>query len=455
LPAPFSTERRRHFNIKNIHKLQIILIHVIIEVMNTITCTQCGTEIEIDKALEGQIEARVLSAERHKHQEEVTRIKHEADEAFQKERDATQQRIAKQLEGEKLLLQQQAADDLEFAKKKLEQELTSQQKKNASEQTALIASLKDDAENAKQDNKKLREDLGKLMDQLRESNKARENAELDAKKKLAEEEGKIREEAEKSADERQRLKLAEKDKQIESQRKQVEEMQRKLNQGSQQMQGEILELDLEQALASAFRDDDINPVAKGVNGADISHVVKSQSGIACGIILWEIKRTKNWTDGWIPKLKEDVRQSKANIPVIISEILPKQLENDMGQVDGVWVVKPKLAIILASLLRKSLLDVGRQKALTANQGDKATALYSFVTSHEFSQQIEAMVETYQEMTQQVTKERVAYEKLWAQREKQAQRLLLGTANIIGSMQGHVGQSAMPRIKGLEFGDGEL
>jgi hypothetical protein len=126
----------------------------------------------------------------------------------------------------------------------------------------------------------------------------------------------------------------------------------------------------------------------------------------------------------------------------------------MGQVDGVWIVKPKLAIVLAILLRKSLLDVGRQKALAANQGDKASALYSFVTSHEFSQQVESMIETYQEMTVQVTKERVAYEKLWSQREKQAQKLLMGTANIIGSMQGHIGQSSMPKIKGLELSDGE-
>ena len=126
----------------------------------------------------------------------------------------------------------------------------------------------------------------------------------------------------------------------------------------------------------------------------------------------------------------------------------------MGQVDGVWVVKPKLALVLATLLRKSLLDVGRQKALAANQGDKADALYSFVTSHEFAQQIESMVETYQDMRTQITKERIAFEKQWAQRDKYANKLLMNTANIIGSMQGQIGQSSMPVIKGLELGDGE-
>ncbi|OGL21844.1 hypothetical protein A2707_00635 [Candidatus Saccharibacteria bacterium RIFCSPHIGHO2_01_FULL_45_15] len=418
--------------------------------MNTITCTHCGTEIEVDKVLESQIEARVLSAERHKHAEELVAIKSEQEAAVAKERAAASAMAEKQLAGERELLQKQAAADLELERKKIAQDTANEARKTAAEQESLIQMLKNDAENAKQDSKKLREDLGKLMDQLRESNKAKDNAELEAKKKLAEEESRIREEVQKTADEKQRLNLAAKEKTITDLQKALDDAQRKAAQGSQQLQGEILELDLEEALANHFRDDEINPVAKGVNGADISHTVKSQSGIACGIILWEIKRTKNWTDDWIPKLKTDLRSAKANIPVIISEILPKQLDTDMGQVDGVWIVKPKLAIILATLLRKGLLDVGRQKALAANQGDKADALYSFVTSHEFSQQIESMIETYQEMTTQVTKERVVYEKLWAQREKQANKLLMGTANIIGSMQGHIGQASMPKIKGLEL-----
>jgi hypothetical protein len=132
--------------------------------------------------------------------------------------------------------------------------------------------------------------------------------------------------------------------------------------------------------------------------------------------------------------------------------MPKEIETDMGQLHGVWVCKPQLAAVLAALLRKGLLDAGLQKALAQNRGDKADALYSFVTSHEFAHQIESMVETYSEMATQITKERVAYEKIWSQRQKQVERLLLGTANIYGSMQGHIGQASMPRIKGLELLD---
>jgi hypothetical protein len=152
-------------------------------------------------------------------------------------------------------------------------------------------------------------------------------------------------------------------------------------------------------------------------------------------------------------LKDDLRASKSNIAVIVTQAMPKQVTGDIGQLEGVWICKPGLAVVMATLLRKPLLDVGAQKALAQNRGGKAEALYNFVTSHEFIQQIESMVETYHEMTLQVQKERVAYEKLWSQREKQARKLFMGTANIIGGMQGHIGQASMPRIKGLEL-DGD-
>jgi hypothetical protein len=211
-----------------------------------------------------------------------------------------------------------------------------------------------------------------------------------------------------------------------------------------------MELDFEKTLQDEFRDDTIEPVAKGVKGGDVRQTVKSTRGTVCGVILWEIKRTKNWTEGWIAKLKTDLRAEKANIPIIVTEAMPKETGQDIYQHEGVWICKPKMAIILASLLRKGLLDAGYQKALGENRGSKADALYNFVTSHEFIQQIEGMVETYQEMIAQIPKERAVYERNWALREKQAQKLFLGTANIIGSMQGQIGQSSMPKIKGLEL-----
>jgi hypothetical protein len=407
--------------------------------MSTITCKNCGEEIEISAALQGQIEAQVLAAEHKKHEAALAKVKAEAADL-----------IKKQLTEEKEVLEKQAQSEMELVKKRLEAAAVSQQKKASLEQELLIKSLKEDAESAKESNKELREQLTELTKELREERKVRANVELEAEKKIAAEESKIREEASRQADERQRLNLAAKEKTITDLQKALDDAQRKAAQGSQQLQGEVMELDLETALADNFRDDDIEPVAKGVKGGDIKQIVKSPRGTLCGVMLWEIKRTKNWTDGWIPKLKEDLRNEKANVPIIVTEVMPKQITEDMGVLQGVWICKPRLTIVLATLLRKSLLDAGLQKALAENRGTKAEALYNFVTSHEFVHQIESMVETYQEMATQLTKEKVAFQKIWAQREAQAQRLLLSTAGIVGSMQGHIGTTSMPKIKGLEL-----
>ena len=421
--------------------------------MNEVICANCGEKIKIDKALEGQIEARILAAEKHKHEEELEAIRKEQEQQIQQAKISASEFAKKQLDGERELLARQNQADMELERKRLSQELENQQRKVSSEQDMLIKQLQADNEADKVANKELREQLTELTKAVREERRARENAQLDAEKRIAEEEGKIRADASKEADERQRLNLAAKEKTIADLQKALDDAQRKAAQGSQQLQGEILELDFEETLGSAFRDDEIEPIAKGVNGADIAQHVKSSSGISCGVILWEIKRTKNWTDSWTAKLKTDLRSAKANVPVIISEALPKNFEGEIGQVDGVWICKPKLAIVLAGLLRKPLLETARERMLAQNRGDKAGALYNFVTSHEFTQQVESMIETYQEMRLQVIKERTAYEKLWSKREKQAEKLLLSTATIVGSIQGYIGESSMPKIKGLELGDG--
>jgi hypothetical protein len=416
----------------------------------TIKCKQCGEEIEVSAALQGQIEEQVLRAEHEKHVAELARVKTEAAAHAKAESDAALKLAQKQLAAEAEMARKEAAADLEMERKKLAAELNAAQKKAVAEQELSLKQLQEEATAEKEANKELRQKLSELMQSLREERKAKENAELEMQKKLAEEEGKIREAATKEADEKQRLNLAARDKTIADLQKALDDAQRKAAQGSQQLQGEVLELDFEQALAEAFRDDDIEPVGKGVKGGDIRQVVKSPKGFVCGVMLWEIKRTKNWTEGWVGKLKDDLRAEKANVPIIVSEALPKELAGDLGLVNGVWVCRPALAIALGNLLRKNLLDVYREKAIAENRGTKAEALYTFITSHEFAQQIESMVETYRDMNNQIMKERVAFEKSWALREKQAQKLLLSTANIVGSMQGHIGQGTALKIKGLEL-----
>ncbi len=396
--------------------------------MTTITCPKCNEEIELSEALTKDIKKTVLLAEHQKHQAELEKVRNEATADAKKN----------------------AEVEINIAQKKFEMEAQAIQKRTLADREIAMKELQIEAASEKKSNKELREKLTDLMSKLAEERKAKENAELEMQKRLAREVAKIREEAGKNADEKYRLKLAESEKKLTDTQKALDEAQRKAAQGSQQLQGEILELDMENVLREAFRDDDIQPVAKGHKGGDICQIVKSQRGTDCGIILWEIKRTKNWVEGWVQTIKTNLRSAKANIPIIVTNVMPKQITADIGNMNGVWVCKPTSAIILATLLRKSLLDVGLQKALAQNRGTKADALFGFVTSHEFVNQIEAMLETYTEMATQVQKERMAYEKFWAQRENQAKKLFMGTANIIGGMQGHIGPTSMPKIKGLEL-----
>ena len=291
-----------------------------------------------------------------------------------------------------------------------------------------------------------------LRKQKNELDEEKRKFELEKQRQLDEEREKIRQKTLEEAAESQRLKDKDKDKVIDDLKKSLEDAQRKATQGSQQLQGEVQELDLEETFGKEFPGDTIEPIGKGVLGADIRQIVRSPRGMDCGHILWESKRTKAWSDGWVDKLKEDMRADKAHIPAIISETLPAEIKGGLGLKDGVWVASPKLAIALAMLLRKALLDAARQKMIAQNQQSKAELLYGYVTSHEFAQQVEGMIEAYKEMQDQITRERTAFEKSWKQRETQINRLLSGVAGIYGSMQGIAG-TALPSIKNLELTDG--
>lgn len=304
--------------------------------------------------------------------------------------------------------------------------------------------------------KKREEQIDSLREQeltLREAKRDLEDREkelkLEIQRTLDAERKKLEEEILKQSAEEHRLKDKEKDKKIEVLQTQLEDALRRTKLGSQQMQGEILELDLEETLKTSFPNDEIEPVGKGVKGADVRQIVKSPKGFLCGVILWETKRTKNWTDGWIAKLKSDLRAEKANIPVIISEALPDEAKSGFGVKDGVWIVSYQLILPIATLLRKNLLDIGFQKALVSHKGEKADQLMEYITSHEFRQQLEALVEVYSEMSEQLEKERAAYERIWKAREGQIKRIVSSTANVVGSIQGRVGSSSL-QIKGLDL-----
>ncbi|MBI2310399.1 DUF2130 domain-containing protein [Candidatus Collierbacteria bacterium] len=275
------------------------------------------------------------------------------------------------------------------------------------------------------------------------------NFELEKTRQLDAEREKIRLKVELEMLDSQRLRDKEKDKVIDDLKKSLDDAQRKANQGSQQLQGEVQELDLEESLKGHFVFDSIEPVGKGVRGADIRQIVKTQLGNDCGTILWESKRTKAWSDEWLVKLKDDLRGQKANIPVIISSVMPEGARSGIGLVDGVWVVNYTLYLVLAELLRQKLIEVAREKYVSQNKSTKAEILYNYIVGHEFIQQVEAITEVYQDMQSQIAKERAAFEKIWKTREAQANRIMTGTAAIVGSIRGSVG-STMPAIKGMDL-----
>ncbi len=373
--------------------------------MTTITCPHCGKPFEINDALEKDLRKLIEEDVKNKSKEENAKLQEKAI-AEAKEKFAEESKLR-------------------------EEELLENRKTN----------------------KELREQLAELMKQLREEKTARENVEVAMQKRLLDEQEKIRQKAKEEESEKHRLELKERDTRLESMQKTIEELQRKGSVGSQQLQGEVQELDLEETLHATFPQDVIVPIGKGVLGADIRQVVKSPMGMDCGTILWESKRTKAWSDGWIIKLKEDMLHDKAHIPAIVSDTIPEEAKSGMGFKDGVWIASPKLALPLAALLRKSLLDAAKQKKIAGAQSTKAEELYGFVTSHEFQHQMEAMIETYQDMQKEIQKERVSFERSWKLREMQVNKLLTGVAGLYGSMQGIAGTALSP-IKSLELPSGE-
>jgi hypothetical protein len=229
---------------------------------------------------------------------------------------------------------------------------------------------------------------------------------------------------------------------------QIEDLKRKATQGSQQAQGEIAELGLEAVLSSEFPQDQIAPVPKGVRGADVVQVVVDSQGRGCGTIAWEMKNTKNWSDGWLEKLRDDQRGLKADVAVIVSSVLPKGMER-FGRVDGVWITESQCVLGLATALRSSLIHVAQARSVAEGRGTKMESLYSYLTGNEFRQRVEAVVEAFVSMQGDVEKERRSMESIWAKREKQITRAITGLAGMYGDMQGIVG-APLPKVAQLEM-----
>jgi hypothetical protein len=272
--------------------------------------------------------------------------------------------------------------------------------------------------------------------------------ELTVEKRIQEGLDITREQAKREVEAAMKFKVMEKDQTIASMQQKIEELKQKAEQGSQQLQGEVQELELENLLRIKFPFASIEPVAKGEFGGDVLQRVFSQNGQYCGAILWESKRTKNWSDSWLVKLREDQRSAKAEVSVIVSQALPKDVET-FDVVDGVWVTAPRASLPLATILRQSLMDVTVARQVSDGQQTKTEMVYQYLTGPRFKHRVEAIVEAFTTMQEDLERERKAFTRQWAKREEQIERVIGATAGMYGDLQGIAGKS-MQEISGLDM-----
>ncbi len=307
-----------------------------------------------------------------------------------------------------------------------------------------LKDAKNEATETRKQNEQLQEQLletNKLIRQLKNQNQEKE---LELEKKLAEEQEKIRAEEKKRVDAEYHLRILEKEKKLQDALKVNEELKRKLEQGSQQMQGEVLELELEHILKQEFPYDEIKPVAKGVRGGDIIQTVRNGNGLVCGSIIWESKRTKAWSGEWIMKLKEDQRLVKADCAVIISNTLPANMKY-FGFLEGVCVGNYDCILGIAYALRRQLLELTLLKSSMNGKQDKMEVLYEYLSGTEFRHRVEAIIEAFTQIQSDIEKEKRWFASKWARQEKSVRKVIDNTLGMHGDLQSIMGK-ALVEIK---------
>ena len=413
----------------------------------TITCPNCHTEIKLNESLA----APLIAATRKQFEEQLAQKDTDIAKREQAMRDKE-----KQLVEEKRKLDDQVADQVAAQLKAERTRVIAEESKkaklaSAAELESKARELADLQEMFKAHDAKLAEAQkaqAELIKKQRELDDAKRELELTVEKRVQSGLTEVRTLAKKEAEDEQKLKVMEKEQTIAAMQKQIEDLKRRAEQGSQQLQGEVQELELENLLRTKFPFDAIEPVPKGEFGGDVLHRVVGAGGQSGGTILWEFKRTKNWSDGWLAKLRDDQRTAKAEIAVIVSQVLPKGVET-FEMVEGVWVTHPRAALPVAMILRQSLLELALARQSSEGQQTKTEMVYQYLTGPRFRQRVEAIVEAFSTMQEDLDKERKAIMKQWAKREEQIERVMGATVGMYGDLQGIAGKS-LQEIEGLEL-----
>ena len=409
----------------------------------TITCPNCKTEIKLTESLAAPlIESTRRDYEKRlalkdtdiARKEESLR---EREEAVTKAKQAIDDQVAEKLVAERAKI---VSEESKKAKLALQSDIDQKAKELAELQDVLTQ--RDvklaEAQKAQAD----------LIRQKRELDDAKRELELTVEKRVQDGLLATREQAKKEAEEGLKLKVMEKEQTIASMQTQIEELKRRAEQGSQQLQGEVQELELEALLRAKFPRDTIEPVPKGEFGGDALQRVMGPLGQVCGTILWESKRTKNWSDGWLVKLRDDQRTAKADIAIIVSQTLPKDVES-FDLVDGIWVTNAKSVFSLAVALRHSLIELASARQALDGQQTKTEMVYQYLTGPRFRHRVEAIVEAFSSMQEDLDREKKAITKQWAKREEQIERVMQATVGMYGDLQAIAGKS-FQEIEGLEL-----
>jgi hypothetical protein len=406
----------------------------------TIKCPNCGTSIDVNDILKHQLEDSIRKEFQQKANQQAEELAAKK-EALERDKSA--------FEAKKKNENEMFAERLEKETKIAEKEITTKIKLKIEEENTdrLLAMEKELSEKSE----KLRE-LSKMQGEIaklqRDKLEMKDEIEAAAQKQLNETLTIEKEKIRKQEDDKNELRFKEMQKQLEDQKKLTEEMKRKQEQGSMQLQGEVLELAIEEYLINNFPLDTIDEIKKGANGADCLQIVNTRELQNCGSIYYESKRTKAFQPAWIEKFKNDIRQKKANLGVLVTEVLPNGMER-MGLKDGIWICTYEEFKGLSAVLRQSLIQISQAVHSQENKGDKMAMLYDFLTSNEFHLQMEGIVEGFTQMQTDLNSEKRSMQRIWSQREKQIDKVVANAINMYGSIRGIAG-NAVQVIKALEL-----
>ncbi len=409
----------------------------------TIICPKCKTEIKLTESLAAPlIESTRRDFEQRLAQKDTDIAKRESllrerETTLSKAKETIDDQVAEKLQLERTRI---AAEEAKKARLALATDLDQKSKDIAELQQVLSQRDKKlaEAQQAQAD----------LLRKQRELDDAKRELNLTVEKRVQEGLAATRQQARKEVEDELKLKVMEREQTIASMQTQIEVLKRKAEQGSQQLQGEVQELELEALLRAKFPHDTIEPVPKGEHGGDVLHRVINPLGQSCGTILWESKRTKNWSDSWLVKLREDQRAAKAEIAILVSHVLPKDVET-FELLDGVWVTPPRAALPVAVALRQTLVEVAFARKASEGQQTKMEMLYQYLTGPRFRQRVQAIVEAFSAMQDDLNKEKKAIMKQWAKREEQIGNVMGATVGMYGDLQGIAGKT-IQEIEGLEM-----